>query len=171
MPIDSTLTIKHRNSAPLNVIPSWIVQILQVGICHNIPSSRLHNIFYVIQTGVALNRIATFLSEEEVSDQVSSLKRAGSIDRSIAVGDQELGIQHASFKWNEVDEDKDQDNGSLTSKLHARANGSSGTEIEPATSDNISVDNSASEVHRFELRDINIVFPTERLTLITGPSG
>ncbi|KAG6842650.1 hypothetical protein H0H93_003970, partial [Arthromyces matolae] len=40
--------------APLNVIPTWIVQILQ--------------------TGVALNRIAVYLSEDEVDAQVSSLK-------------------------------------------------------------------------------------------------
>lgn len=41
--------------APLNVVPAWIVQILQ--------------------TGVALNRVAVYLEEDEVTAQVSSLKK------------------------------------------------------------------------------------------------
>ncbi|KIJ35250.1 hypothetical protein M422DRAFT_262419 [Sphaerobolus stellatus SS14] len=80
--------------APLNVIPTWIVQIMQ--------------------TKVAMDRIETFLNEDEVSEQVSSLKR-GPIDPT-ASEDDRLGILNASFKWNEVEEDsavqgKSQSNG------------------------------------------------------------
>ncbi|KAG6895133.1 hypothetical protein C0995_013193 [Termitomyces sp. Mi166 len=49
------ITLFNMVRAPLNVIPTWIVQILQ--------------------TGVALNRIAVYLAEDEVDEQVSSLKK------------------------------------------------------------------------------------------------
>ncbi|KAG6840543.1 hypothetical protein C0991_005903 [Blastosporella zonata] len=81
--------------APLNVIPSWIVMILQ--------------------TGVALKRIAVYLDEDEVSEQVSSLKKDASQPPSApaaetAPQEQEgLGIENGSFKWNEVEVQKAKD--------------------------------------------------------------
>ncbi|KAJ7105197.1 multidrug resistance-associated ABC transporter [Mycena epipterygia] len=68
---------------PLNILPTFIVQLLQ--------------------TRVSLNRIAVYLDESEVSAQVSSLKK----DRSGPVSDEEddrLGLENASFKWNAVEE-------------------------------------------------------------------
>ncbi|KDQ16443.1 hypothetical protein BOTBODRAFT_186497 [Botryobasidium botryosum FD-172 SS1] len=63
---------------PLNVIPHWIVQILQAG--------------------VALGRISKFLEEEEVPDYVSTLKRAPASSQSLP--EEFLGISNGSFRWN-----------------------------------------------------------------------
>ncbi|KAH9934375.1 uncharacterized protein B0H18DRAFT_1115081 [Fomitopsis serialis] len=75
---------------PLNVIPAWIVQILQAG--------------------VAMDRIATYLDEEEVDEQVSTLKK-GRWQPPAAEEDEGLGLLYASFKWNEVEEKKKDDRG------------------------------------------------------------
>jgi ABC-type glutathione transport system ATPase component len=63
--------------SPLNVIPQWIVSIMQAG--------------------VSLGRIAAFLSEDEVPEAVSSLK-AASLPRT--TGDTPIRIIHGSFAWN-----------------------------------------------------------------------
>ncbi|KAH9996005.1 P-loop containing nucleoside triphosphate hydrolase protein [Russula vinacea] len=68
---------------PLNIIPTWI-------------------------TKVALDRIATYLDEDEVDEQVSSLKRS---HFGTSAGDDDttkgLGIENGTFKWNEVEEKDD----------------------------------------------------------------
>ncbi|KIJ91359.1 hypothetical protein K443DRAFT_14463 [Laccaria amethystina LaAM-08-1] len=78
---------------PLDVIPTWIVQILQ--------------------TGVALNHIAVYL-DEEVTDQVTSLQKDLKTEPHLPDGeDQEgLGLENATLKWNEVvdaEKQKEQD--------------------------------------------------------------
>jgi len=66
--------------APLNVIPTWIV--------------------FMMQTKVALDRIQGYIDEDEVDGQVSSLKEDPEGHRS----KEGLGIIRGSFKWNEVEE-------------------------------------------------------------------
>ena len=44
------------------------------------------------------------------------------------------------------------------------------SESETGPGDSVSVTSQANEERKFELRDINIVFPEGKLTLITGPS-
>ena len=66
--------------APLNVIPTWIV--------------------FMMQTKVALDRIQGYIDDDEVDAQVSSLKEATQ-ERGDTRG---LGIINGSFKWNEVEE-------------------------------------------------------------------
>ncbi|KAF8626476.1 hypothetical protein AX14_011472 [Amanita brunnescens Koide BX004] len=68
--------------APLNVIATWIVQI--------------------IQTGIALKRISVYLGKDEVSAQVSSLKAKSPSQGTHATDG--LGLQNASFKWNQVEQ-------------------------------------------------------------------
>ena len=73
--------------APLNVIPTWIV--------------------FMMQTKVALDRIQGYIDDDEVDGQVSSLKRY-----TEGHGDMEgLGIIKGSFKWNEVEEKGGKDKG------------------------------------------------------------
>jgi ABC-type multidrug transport system fused ATPase/permease subunit len=114
---------------------------------------------------VALDRIATYLDEEEVSEQVSSLKRDEHRVRVryTASYEEGLGIKNGSFKWNEVEETKDgsaeDPKGKSTAPSH-----------ESATPDASSVQSDAS-THRFELKDINIMFPEGRLTVVTGPTA
>ncbi|KAJ7179617.1 hypothetical protein C8R46DRAFT_1074274 [Mycena filopes] len=127
---------------PLNIIPTFIVQLLQ--------------------TRVSLNRIAVYLEEEEVSEQVSSLKKDRSAPDS-ADSDDRLGFERASFKWNEVEvvpevkDDKDK-NGK---KAASDADSIVTTESEaPTVTD-----------HKFELKDLTLVFPEGELTVVTGPTA
>ncbi|KAG6830506.1 hypothetical protein H0H92_000347 [Tricholoma furcatifolium] len=135
--------------APLNVIPTWIVQILQ--------------------TGVALNRIAVYLGEDEVDEQVSSLKKDAFKDITEPEEEAALGIENASFKWNEV-EVKVKEEGKGKDKDNKKDNGTNGTGAQTL----IGEAGEALEIdmdHRFELRDINVRFPEGQLTLITGPTA
>lgn len=120
---------------------------------------------------MALGRISTFLAEDEVTDQVSSLKQQGAIVRTISVEDQRLGIERASFKWNEVEEEQENKDGDAPlSKSHKKVYFSD-TESEPVPGDSVSINNEDSDQERrFELRDVSIVFPDGQLTVITGPS-
>ncbi|KAG6809740.1 hypothetical protein H0H92_014907 [Tricholoma furcatifolium] len=115
---------------PLSMIPTWTLQI--------------------IQTGVALNRIAVYLDEDEVDEQVSSLKKdtldfTGLADAEEAA----LGAENASFKWNE-----------FRTKVGMQAlSGGLGETTDTDTT------------HGFELRDISVRFPEGELTVITGPAA
>jgi len=105
---------------------------------------------------VSLDRIATFLKEDEVSDQVSTLKR-GDSGMPDDGDDDGLGIENGSFKWNEVEEtDEERKNNEV--KRTDNDNGATlGPEVE--------------EESRFELRDIHVTFPEGQLSLITGPTA
>ncbi|KZT05166.1 multidrug resistance-associated ABC transporter [Laetiporus sulphureus 93-53] len=127
---------------PLNVIPAWIVQILQAG--------------------VAMNRIATYLDEDEVDGQVSTLKR-GPMQPSIGV-EEGLGIVNGTFKWNEVEEPLDKQKGVDRSR-------SSSDETATAVDSQSVLGIGANGDHRFELRDINVIFPEGELTVVTGPTA
>ncbi|KAJ3486309.1 hypothetical protein NLI96_g4318 [Meripilus lineatus] len=130
--------------APLNVIPAWIVQILQAG--------------------VALNRIATYLDEDEVDEQVSSLKKGKLQPSSEESGG--LGIVNGSFKWNEVEETKDKDSGKTASNGET-LNGTDDAETVVEEQSLLAEDND----HRFELKDITVTFPEGELTVVTGPTA
>ncbi|KAL4065664.1 hypothetical protein V8B97DRAFT_1983434 [Scleroderma yunnanense] len=133
---------------PLNILPSFIVQ--------------------VFQTRVSLERIEAFLNEEEVSEQVSSLKAthpgSGGTNR-----EKNLSIERGYFKW-EAGLDSDEQlelNGNLNAEMPASIEG-----IEDgagATSgEEIILQRTSSH---FLLRDISIQFPEEKLSVITGPTG
>ena len=137
------------------------------------------------QTGVALKRIAVYLDEEEVTDQVSSLKHVNSTEPYLPGGEDEegLGLENATLKWNEVvdvEKQEKQDkkkNGVLG--LSASSPTSSNDDVESvATSD---VETAASDSgsllagletdHKFELRDITVRFPEGQLSVVTGPTA
>lgn len=108
------------------------------------------------QTKVSLDRIATYLSEDEVTEQVSSLKRTTTGPRLPYDEVEGLGLEHASFKWNEVEDIKDQ---SIVKGV-------------PPTSDLEETDAAvATEDHSFELRDLTVIFPEGQLSVITGPTA
>ncbi|KAF8220228.1 hypothetical protein L208DRAFT_1335072 [Tricholoma matsutake] len=100
-------------------------------------------------TGVALNHIAVYLNEDEVSSEVSSLKSDGLSSPTPTV-DEGLGLENASFKWNEVEEVKPKDED--VSKTSVISQTPSPTNVD----------------HHFELQDINIRFPEGQLSVITG---
>lgn len=110
---------------------------------------------------MALDRIATYLAEDEVSDQVSSLSN-GHSEPDLPVAEEEgFGLETASFKWNEVepvDEDK-------KDKKTASSTAESGLQTEPAIPTEDLTD------HHFELKDITVRFPEGQLSVITGPTA
>jgi hypothetical protein len=116
---------------------------------------------------VSLDRIVTYLAEDEVDAEVSTLMQ-GNIDSSEAVDDPRLGLEHASFKWNVVEEGTNTGPSLVPEALPEST--ASVVEPEPVPGDSISVGGQEGADHQFELRDISVVFPDRKLTVVTGPS-
>jgi len=119
--------------APLNVIPTWIV--------------------FMMQTKVALDRIQGYIDEDEVDEQVSSLKE----DLKEHSRQEGLGIIKGSFKWNEVEEKDDKGKGNVSKSSASNAESDTASTLAEAASE-----------RRFELRDISAIFPNGQLTVVTG---
>jgi len=143
--------------------------------CPNVTSkqsSQSTSIFNILplQTKVALDRIATYLDEDEVDEQVSSLKRshfgASAGDDDVMKG---LGIENGTFKWNEVEE---KDDGAPKATNGVASTPTDGVVRETNDdSERVSITTSEASEHRFELKDIDIVFPERQLTVVTGPTA
>lgn len=71
---------------------------------------------------------------------------------------------NGSFKWNEVEKSKDD---SSTGGISTSNDTAASTNDTPVPS----VGSAAVTDHRFELRDINVMFPDGKLTLVTGPTA
>ncbi|KAJ7434680.1 multidrug resistance-associated ABC transporter [Mycena latifolia] len=147
--------------SPLNVIPSWVVRVLQ--------------------TRVSLNRIAVYLEEEEVSGQVSSLKRDVSVPLLDGAEEEGLGLENASLKWNGIPEEGDGD-GTYDNGGNGNGNGNGKKRSPVASIDGSTAlgdengsgsegEGGGSENNRFELRDISVMFPEGKLSVITGPTA
>lgn len=119
---------------PLNVIPLFIVQILQAR--------------------AALDRIATFLGEDEVPEYVSTFKRPV-VTAQPTSDDELIGITNASFQWNQAKEAEKPKPSSQPATATESTESSGAAEAE-------------TEAEPFELRDISVIFPTGELSLITG---
>ncbi|KAF9259088.1 hypothetical protein L218DRAFT_875612 [Marasmius fiardii PR-910] len=162
---------------PLNALPNVVVQILN--------------------TQVALERITTFLKEPEVDERVSMLKAEAlatarvSGDRGTSEEEQEsvLGFVNATITWNEDEDvfdhhtlqnlgratDREDAFRTLTSKspattamylsvpTHARPDSSS--------SSSFTTPESQDDTSKFQLRDISVIFPDGKLTVVTGPTA
>lgn len=102
-----------------------------------------------------MDRIESFLNEDEVTDQVSSLKTKTSEESTPQYST--LGLKNASFRWNAAEtktEDK-KDVSSSQSDITAAINNAS----------------QADDDHRFELHDVSLILPDGELTVITGPTA
>lgn len=138
--------------------------------CSNLTGMILSFIFrelYLMagfQTGVALKRIETYLEEDEVDEQVSSIKK----DRAPYVDgeDETLSIENGFFKWNEVPEKPEE-----SSKGKGKNHTPTSSTDETATAVDSESIRSPTEDHRFELKDITIQFPEGELSVITGPTA
>ena len=118
-----------------------------------------------MQVQVALNRIAVYLNEEEVTDQVSSLKKDYS--ELHLFGDVEgLGLECATFKWNEVVE-------VAKNGMQLGQNKSSSSLTTSLVTDEASIVVDAESIgdRVFELRNMTIRFPEGVLTVVTGPTA
>lgn len=146
---------------PMNVIPTFLA--------------------ILVNTKVALDRIAQFLDEEEVPAFVSDLKsndiHDGTTTDLASDQDQRLGIKHGWFRWNQaVEPPEKKPQPTKTWMFWKRSPKKLPTVAEPPTRggdilESNSGINTPAEIHRFELRDIDIIFPTGRLTLVTGPTA
>ncbi|KAG6906428.1 hypothetical protein DXG01_013964 [Tephrocybe rancida] len=135
-------------------------------------------IVQIIQAGVALNCIAMYLGEDEVSslkkDTSQTLSTAPSAADS-AEEEEGLGIQNRSFKWYEVemlkadsegaDKAKDRKTKPAAITVGGEAQELLGEGMSDAPLPEVDMD------HRFELRDINMRFPEGELSVITGPTA
>ena len=109
-----------------------------------------------MKTKVALDRIDTFLKEDEVTDQVSTLKAKTSTQDTFYYDS--FGLNNASFRWNAV-EPKLDDKKKLPTPLPDAQTGSTNGSQDDETD------------HRFELRDISLILPEGELTVVTGPTA
>ncbi|KIJ28632.1 hypothetical protein M422DRAFT_784503 [Sphaerobolus stellatus SS14] len=143
----TAISLFNMIRGPLGFIPRWVVDALQAKVC--------------------LDRISTFLEEDEVSEQISDMKR-DVIDPTLAE-DTRLGILQASFRWNEIE------NANVakmpSSKSKATSSTASIAESEPNVSDSVSVTSRSDQEIKFELKDINVVFPDGKLTVVIGPTA
>ncbi|KAF8577829.1 multidrug resistance-associated ABC transporter [Ramaria rubella] len=150
----TSIALFNMLRAPLNVVPTWIIQMLQ--------------------TAVALDRIETFLDEDEVSPEISSVKSDTAVQGRLGDGDEDsrLGIKHASFKWNEIEEQK-----GIEPSASAAPSWSSASLVVGSGSDSDDLSEGTSvtirepEERRFELRDIDVIFPEGKLSVIAGPTA
>ena len=138
-----------------------------------------HQPYGMNQTGVALKRIAVYLEEDEVTDQVSSLKKDYYQPHILSAEDGELGLENATFKWNEVAAhvEKDSDKWKSNSDPPFPTESSEADENETGTAVGDSVSERSAEniegngERVFELKDISVRFPPGELTVVTGPTA
>jgi ABC-type ATPase with predicted acetyltransferase domain len=113
-----------------------------------------------------LKRISVYLDEDEVSEQVSTLKKTTTNDTE-SDKDIGFGIINASFKWNAVE--KQEEDVKLDQGKSTNSSRESSPSSETAASDVVS--SLVDEDHMFELRDIDVMFPEGELTIVTGPTA
>ncbi|KAJ6562830.1 hypothetical protein DFH09DRAFT_1035588 [Mycena vulgaris] len=129
---------------PLNTVPTYIIHLLEAR--------------------VALNRIAVYLAEDEVTDQVSSLKQDLSEPTLTAANEEGLGLETASFQWNKVVEEAE-------AEIPKAPESGVSSAVSSLGDVSTVLDNYDSQDRRFELRDISVLFPEKHLSVITGPTA
>ena len=124
-----------------------------------------------MQTGVALKRIAVYLDEEEVTDQVSSLKKNRCSEPYLTGDSEGLGLECATFKWNEVVEVAEK--GKKLGRIRSSSSSTSSEVTDEGSTivDNVSANFDDRGDRVFELRNITVRFPEGELTLVTGPTA
>ena len=142
----------------------------QLGLCifsrfilsHILCLALSKSLIVFLQTQVTLKRISVYLDEEEVTDQVSSLKKDYS--EPYLLGDDEgLGLEGATLKWNEVVEVEEKGN---------QTKSSSSSSVSLITDEaSTAVDTESIDDRVFELRNVTIRFPEGELTVVTGPTA
>jgi ABC-type transport system involved in cytochrome bd biosynthesis fused ATPase/permease subunit len=119
---------------------------------------------------VSLDRIAAFLAEDDVTDQVSSLSNNFAEPTLPGFEERGIGIVDASFRWNETKPPKNSDNQHSPSSVFSTSNAGINVDSEIAISINGSLISEPMD-NRFELRDISIIFPEGKLSVIIGPTA
>ena len=124
-----------------------------------------------LQTYVTLKRIAVYLDEEEVTDQVSSLKKDYSEPHLFGGDDSEgLGLECATLQWNEVVEVMEKGK-QLSQNKSSSSSPTSSLETDEVSTVVGAESNGDRGDRVFELRNVTIRFPEGELTVITGPTA
>ncbi|KAL5520973.1 hypothetical protein ACEPAG_8895 [Sanghuangporus baumii] len=150
----TAITLFSMIRSPLNEIPTWITKILQ--------------------TRIAMQRIETFLNEDEVGSQVSTLKEDVKKEFSDIMV---LGLDNATLKWNTIGKEKPDDRKSKGKDNGPKAKRDAERDIEADVADTLQPDIIQAETvpigqdHAFELRDISVVFPEGALSVVIGPTA
>ncbi|KAJ8522225.1 hypothetical protein ONZ45_g1124 [Pleurotus djamor] len=131
---------------PLTAIPSWTANIMQ--------------------TFVNIRRIGAFLDEDEVPDQVSSLRSPGLTNGHATEDFLGLGLENATLKWNELEQTV---NPVETQPGVPPTDNDHQTIVESAPSNSGSGSHTAD--HRFQLKGISVRFPEHQLSVVTGPTA
>lgn len=111
-----------------------------------------------------------------MGEQVSTLKKG--YTRPSGESDEGLGIIHGTFKWNEATEKggdkvtgKDNGKGKSTDSAAASIVEAGPSDAGSTIAGSASTGASTAGGRRFELKDINVMFPEGKLTVITGPTA
>ncbi|KAH8798081.1 hypothetical protein DL96DRAFT_1539779 [Flagelloscypha sp. PMI_526] len=123
------------------------------------------HIVNVLTTWLSLQRIATYLDE----DEVQSFDIDAADEEVLEVGDS-LGFEHASFKWNVIQEKTPAAPAkkwlSLPKIFHRQPSGTS-----PVTKTPTPDLEEGAEDRRFQLTDLTVAFPEGKLSIIVGPTA
>lgn len=107
-----------------------------------------------------------------MTEQVSTLKRERFEPRFFTTAEDEgLGLENATLQWNEV---KQKDDKGMAKKTVSTAPASGvAASVSMDNSDNIAerTIGEADERLNFELKDISVIFPAGKLTVVTGPTA
>jgi hypothetical protein len=101
--------------------------------------------------------------EDEVMDQVSSLKKSRVDPHTSNDDNNGLGVENGSFKWNAVEEQESTESKTKTKKTSSASSEGTIAETDSETNEELTD-------HRFELRDISVRFPDRKLSCITSPT-
>lgn len=92
----------------------------------------------------------------------------------------DLGFRNASFTWNAARQEKEGEDKGMVGNLDSRhlreiCTGSPGSvsgELDAASgSTSLEAASPLGDDRRFELRDLNVIFPRGELTVVTGPTA
>ncbi|KJA19718.1 hypothetical protein HYPSUDRAFT_1094370 [Hypholoma sublateritium FD-334 SS-4] len=148
----TALSLFSMVRAPLNVIPEWTVNILQAGI--------------------ALDRISVYLDEDEVTEQVCSLKKTHFGPDATSDDDEGLGLEDATLRWNRVSESAKGGKGpSRNGDVSSATSISGDTAVADSSGSSTEDEDNKGDDRGFRLREISVVFPENKLTVITGPTA
>ncbi|GAA5902673.1 uncharacterized protein JCM6883_007204 [Sporobolomyces salmoneus] len=143
--------------SPMSVLPMSITQLLQ--------------------TYVSIQRLEQFFDEPEVDQWVSALHEEGASSTSTSTGSssttnewEEIGIVDGTFKYSEQATSKNGDESKSTKKLPATAE-TNATAENGEEANGEGEGEATNEEPEFELRDLNVAFPTGKLSLVSGPTG
>jgi hypothetical protein len=126
----------------------------------------------------AFQRVEEFLEEEEVPAWMSTFKSAHQTDDTSSVTrefDPRLGAANATFRWYKTS--RKADNATLESAAPApptwyKRSPLSWFRAEPVTANEVDrAQAPVPEEQPFHLRDINVIFPRGKLSVIVGPTG